>query len=280
MARGSGVAADPLVLGSSDEDSAHGGNGGVLIESDSSDIEILPPPMPSRIPPLDDPTRNGNSPRSGMLGPRPTISTPPKASQRLTNMQNMSGPQIEASPSPLSKKSTSTPKPRLQFSAEDRSRIPPADEPEEDEGEEGDSQILRVSPDTPSKKSSRGAPKTNSQNSVGTSIGSSSLLVSRLKQKLSTSKLKGNHPSISSLEDSLHGFEEGMREDHALTVRWLLNDSKEAVVEAKPLFMDKVSPFAGMKSVQVLPGEVVPSGMTTLKLDSYVGVQAFFSESG
>ena len=96
--------------------------------------------------------------------------------------------------------------------------------------------------------------------------------MSRIKQKLSAPKSKGSRPTITDLEDSLRDFEERMREHHALTVRWLLFDSKKAVVDADPLFVDKKSPFATMKPVQILPGEALPSGVTTLMLSSYVGL--------
>jgi hypothetical protein len=272
MTKGTGVASDPFDLDSSDEESNQGSNS-ALAESES-DSEILePPPRQSRIPPLDDSSRSGTSPRPGVSGQPSTVLATPKAPQRLTNIQNASGLPIKASPSSLGKNNTSIPKPRLQFPTEDVGYVSPNDESGEDEEEGRNSQLLRASPDTPSRQPSRGLPKTYSQKSIGTSIRSSSPLVSRLKQKRSEtapSKLKDNLPSISSLENSLHGFEQDMREDHALTVRWLLHDSKEAVANAKPLFMDKVSPFAAMKSVQVLPGEAVSNETATLKLESYV----------
>ncbi len=77
-------------------------------------------------------------------------------------------------------------------------------------------------------------------------------------------------PTVKQLEKSLRDFEQGMRNEHALTVSWLLHDAKEAVKNTKNLFMDKVSPFASMKGVQLRPGEPAPQGAVTDKLESHV----------
>jgi hypothetical protein len=77
-------------------------------------------------------------------------------------------------------------------------------------------------------------------------------------------------PTVKQLEKSLRDFEQGMRDEHALTVRWLLHDAKEAAKNRENLFMDKISPFASMKGVQLRPGEPAPQGAVTDKLESHV----------
>jgi hypothetical protein len=77
-------------------------------------------------------------------------------------------------------------------------------------------------------------------------------------------------PTVKQLEKSLRNFEQDMRDEHALTVRWLLHDAKEAAKNKENLFMDKVSPFALMKGVQLRPGEPAPQGTVTDKLESHV----------
>jgi hypothetical protein len=82
------------------------------------------------------------------------------------------------------------------------------------------------------------------------------------------------NPTVKQLENSLRGFEQGMRDEHALTVRWLLHDAKEAAKSRENLFMDKVSPFASMKGVQLRPGDPAPQGAVTDKLESHVSTMA------
>ncbi|TVY64241.1 Histone-lysine N-methyltransferase EZH2, partial [Lachnellula suecica] len=84
-----------------------------------------------------------------------------------------------------------------------------------------------------------------------------------------SSKSQQTH-TIKSLEESLRSFEQSMKELHAVTVRHLLGDAREAEVSREHLFMDAVSPFASMKGIQLQPNDPVPKGAYVQKLDSYV----------
>ncbi|KAG4427464.1 hypothetical protein IFR05_017052, partial [Cadophora sp. M221] len=69
-----------------------------------------------------------------------------------------------------------------------------------------------------------------------------------------------SHKDALNLEDRLHGFRQVMRDDHALSTRYILADAREAALEMNNLAVDKISPFASMKSIVLEPGASVLPG--------------------
>lgn len=156
------------------------------------------------------------------------------------------------------------------------------------------------SPGTPSRKSSRST-RASQRTIPDSTVNSSSPLLVRLKEKQlkngqstsdsrprnesprdvmsrhSLSKRKEREPlkpqetqTVQQLEQSLREFEQDMKEVHALTVRNLLHDAREAEAEREHLFVDAVSPFASLKCIQLEPKDPIPKGAYAEKLDSYV----------
>ena len=172
---------------------------------------------------------------------------------------------------------------------------------EEDEEDE-DAQNLPSSPGTPSKQaSSRGHPR--SQKSTDLSIGSSSPLITRLKQRRNSKQINGTSKarsisprevmtrrSLSSehapnrepitqegLETSLERFESKLKDDHAFGMKWLLQDVRETVADRKSAFFKSpfiekggCSPWAFKQGIQVRPGQEIGRGSHVDKLDSFV----------
>jgi len=157
----------------------------------------------------------------------------------------------------------------------------------------------RATTKTPPRASSRPRRRRrrNSQVSINHSIGSSSPLLTRLKEQNSKASNSNSRPapgnpspevdmwqqtllgdeqteeerlSISKLKQSLQAFDQGMQDDHAATVRWLLHDAQRDIQERKLLFMDNKSPFAGMGSVQLAASDALPEGCIKVKMESYV----------
>lgn len=129
------------------------------------------------------------------------------------------------------------------------------------------------------------------------SIGTSSPLVTRYKTKIAKEKTEaflsqgsggsrtddeikstpvGAHTTsdqqlqVSQFEQTLHGLRARMREDHAVTVRWLLQDAKDVIKANPPRFMQKTSPFASLGSLERAPGEIVPPGHVVTRMENYV----------
>jgi len=76
--------------------------------------------------------------------------------------------------------------------------------------------------------------------------------------------------TIPSLEECLRTFEQKMKNIHALTVRHLLHDAREAEAAREQLFVDAISPFTSLKGIQLEPKAPVQKGAYVEKLDSYV----------
>ncbi|KAF4626648.1 hypothetical protein G7Y89_g11511 [Cudoniella acicularis] len=91
------------------------------------------------------------------------------------------------------------------------------------------------------------------------------------RRSLSNDQLPHNlQLSVEQLEESLREFDKTMKDDHSATVRYLLHDAKKASGKSESSFIDKVSPFRAMKSVQYQSGEKIPSGSKVEKLDSFI----------
>jgi len=105
------------------------------------------------------------------------------------------------------------------------------------------------------------------------SIGSTSPLLTRLQQKKQKQIVReplSEHRNASELEEQLRGFLQGMRDDHAVSTRYILADAREAALERNTLAVDKISPFASMTSVIVEPGVPIPIGKLKDVLHHYV----------
>ncbi|TVY35180.1 Histone-lysine N-methyltransferase [Lachnellula subtilissima] len=79
-----------------------------------------------------------------------------------------------------------------------------------------------------------------------------------------------NTPTIRSLEESLRSLERDMKNVHALTVRHLLRDAREAEAAREQLFVDAVSPFGSLKGIQLEAKTPLPKGAYSQQLDSYI----------
>ncbi len=212
-------------------------------------------------------------------------------------------PKIKVSPQTLE----SQPKqhPRSDPSSSNRHRPrrnPHASTPQLSEEEEEDDQDDSPFPSSPSKQaSSCGPPK--SQKSTDLSISSSSPLITRLQQRRNSKQINGTakarsqsprevmaRRSLSSehasdrepitqegLETSLERFESKLKDDHALGMKWLLQDVRETVADRKSAFFKSPfiekggsSPWAFKQGVQIRPGQEIGRGAHVDKLDSFV----------
>lgn len=128
------------------------------------------------------------------------------------------------------------------------------------------------------------------------STGTDSPLVTRFKHKMAQMKLvneetrrdesprevmarrsmsteqhsQSQQPDIDALGNSLHIFQQRVLDDHAEATRWLLHDAKRLVEKRMPAFVDEVSPFASMQSIDIPNGQVFPEGATKVNVDTYV----------
>jgi len=232
-----------------------------------------------------------------------------KVRERASAVKHVSSPRIKISPQSLQnqreqdqrKENSAT---RRQTSRQKpRPSTPQLSEEDNDEDEDGPlSRILQPSPGTPSKQgSSRGHQR--SQKSTDFSIGSSSPLTTRLKQRKNskqindTPKARSQSPrevmsrrSISNehaspkepltkedLETALEEFESRLSEEHAFGMRWLLQDVRETVTVRRSAFFEAPfvetgndSPWTSNPRKQVRPGS--SSGVATHidKMDSFV----------
>lgn len=76
--------------------------------------------------------------------------------------------------------------------------------------------------------------------------------------------------TIQSLEESLRSFEQDMKDMHALSVKLLLREAREAEGAREQLFVDAVSPFSSLKGIQLDAKTPLPKGAYSQQLDSYV----------
>ncbi|KAH7327297.1 hypothetical protein BKA65DRAFT_65457 [Rhexocercosporidium sp. MPI-PUGE-AT-0058] len=168
-----------------------------------------------------------------------------------------------------------------------------ADQDEDHDDDEEDNEMedtfssrdLAVQNESPSRYSDGGH---QSQENVVSSIGSTSPLITRLRQQQQQQQLsrtiasperrsqsprelmarRGKSAAKSDtqkvdepdLEERLRSFLQGMRDDHAMSTRYTLADAREAALEMNTLAVDKISPFTSMKSVVLEPGAPVPPG--------------------
>ena len=220
---------------------------------------------------------------SDIVAPSPDPTS--QASSNLIGKATSSSKPVEASPS-------ARPPPKDQILPDEHK---PLSENEENSSSESDSQ---EAPIESSKRSSRSNHR--SQRSIPDSIGSSSPLLKRLEAQRRNAPLPSNprkrdesprdviarhnlskengrealNPrkphTITSLEESLRAFQQNMKDIHALTVRHLLRDAREAEAAREQLFVDAASPFGSLKGIQLEPKAQVPKGAYAEELDSYV----------
>ncbi|TVY40754.1 Histone-lysine N-methyltransferase EZH2, partial [Lachnellula cervina] len=76
--------------------------------------------------------------------------------------------------------------------------------------------------------------------------------------------------TIQSLEESLRSFEQDMKDMHALSVKLLLREAREAEGAREQLFVDAVSPFSSLKGIQLDAKTPLPKGAYSQQLDSYI----------
>lgn len=236
-------------------------------------------------------------------------STPPGASRgspilfKNTSKASIStpGPLIKTSPHSSSKGILVTPQERGNLVS---SLLSDEEEEEEEDEEFEDNEDLTLAPGTPSKLSSRGR-QIHQKEESQTSIGTSSPLVTRLKERRSRSRnvhseiktreaspreemwrrslsnykeINDQEDPTARIEECLQNLEDTMREDCALTVRYLLQDAKNAVENSTLPFIDESSPFASKESVFVQPGGMtLPRGCVSIKMESYVCARASLS---
>ncbi|TVY40954.1 Histone-lysine N-methyltransferase [Lachnellula occidentalis] len=176
---------------------------------------------------------------------------------------------------------------------EDPSFSDPEDPPIEPILPENDIKPMLV---TPSKRSSRKSLRPH-RSSIPDSIGSPSPNFARLrntqytrrdprerdesprevmarrnlpKEKIGEGLNPPNTPTIQSLEESLRSFEQDMNDMHALSVKHLLRDAREAEGAREQLFVDAVSPFGSLKGIQLEPKTPLPKEAYVQQLDSYI----------
>jgi hypothetical protein len=237
-------------------------------------------------------------------------STPPGASRGSPILFKNASRASISTPGPLIKTSPHSSSKGVLVIPQDRGKLVSSllsdeEEEEEDEDEEfEDNEDLTLAPGTPSKLSPRGR-QIHQKEESQTSIGTSSPLVTRLKERRSRSRnvhseiktrdaspreemwrrslsnYKENNDQedpIARIEECLQNLEDTMREDCALTVRYLLQDAKNAVENSTLPFIDESSPFASKESVFVQPGGMsLPQGCVSIKMESYVCARASLS---
>jgi len=230
----------------------------------------------------------------------------PHRAQDFLSIKNGSSPQLKASPQSIQNQRKETPPSKRQVPRQDVSNSTPQLESDEDEDDIVPmSQSFQPSPSTPSKQvSSRGL--RGSQKSTEFSIGSSSPLIARLQQRRNSLRINDNAkprsqsprevmsrrspssehvsheqpPTLEELEKSLEGFESRLKSDHALGMRWLLQDVREIAADRKSSFFEApfvhqgtFSPWASKSGVQVRPGDAVGDAPHIDRLDSFVSSQ-------
>ncbi|KUJ18932.1 uncharacterized protein LY89DRAFT_667979 [Mollisia scopiformis] len=78
------------------------------------------------------------------------------------------------------------------------------------------------------------------------------------------------NPKFEWITASLQSLQQDMSDDHSESVVWLLRDAREGIQSTPDLAVDKVSPFASLKSVQIAAKEKIPNGFVAEALDSFV----------
>lgn len=279
----SGSADNPLVLDDSEEDQA--------IMYGTSTLINLFSPSPARAdasPSFPPPSPVASSPQSlVVVSPLRDLSlrpaTPERAIKRgsVSPGGNMSGaeslaatsstPSIGASPEPGHGGDVAM--------DEEDDVLMEEDEPRDEEMEDGKSLAL------PAHHAREGlSDDPDSQESLAQTIGSSSPLLIRLKEQRSRRRgsarrfpppeeeVEDENALYTKMEKFLVGFEQKMTSDHATTVRWILHDANKPIENADSKFMDKVSPFASMPAVHILPSATVPDGETAIRMETFVRI--------
>ncbi|KAE8441878.1 hypothetical protein EG329_004234 [Mollisiaceae sp. DMI_Dod_QoI] len=215
--------------------------------------------------------------------------------------------QMKPSPRSSTKENANIPQPDLTLgpSNYDKSTPEASSSPSSSSSSSEEEEIIPLSPSkhacqspgTPSRSSTR-----SGKGSQKSTIGSSSPLIPRLKARGARTRQSspqvepgdtlpqdipsGNasteqpsqkdqpsqqdQPTTKYITESLQSLEQSMRDDHAMSTRWLLQDARESVQNTKTLAVDKVSPFASMSSVQLQPKEKVPSGCLSEHMDTWL----------
>lgn len=169
--------------------------------------------------------------------------------------------------------------------------VPEDDEDEDDEYVDDVSLDRPVTLDVPL-RSLRG--RRSPEKSNASTVDSTSPLITRIRQQKEKTEAFRNHVTAQAstegadagessktqprrntskrdLEEALSQYFEEMKEEHAVMTRYMLQDAQKAVQMAKPIAVDKVSPFAAMLPVNSSPGDPI-TGATTNKLYSYVSL--------
>ncbi|KAH7413057.1 hypothetical protein BKA64DRAFT_343964 [Cadophora sp. MPI-SDFR-AT-0126] len=169
-----------------------------------------------------------------------------------------------------------------------------AEDDDDDEDQDEDDEIEDIFPPgvqmVPNGSPAKQANSDRKSRNDNSSIGSTSPLITRLQQRKQKQTAREPLPerrsqsprqrmarlvkpntqeNASGLEDRLRGFLQGMRDDHALSTRYILADAREVALERNILAVDKISPFASMTSVTLEPGAPVPFGKTKDVLHHY-----------
>lgn len=222
--------------------------------------------------------------------PSPQIKVSPHSSKGKV-------PLINASPALASKHRTIIQHSDLQPEPNNFTKSTPQASPSSSSSEEEDIVPLspvknvKASPGTPSRSSTRGKKASEKSSTINSSspllprlqarkarARQSNLLVNRDEPPEGASgdqdvpaeqRSQEDQATVESIAASLRSMEQNMRDDHAMSTRWLLQDAREATQSSPSLAVDKISPFASMISVQQRAGEKIPNGCLAEKLDSW-----------
>jgi hypothetical protein len=297
----SGSADNPHVLDDSEQDvvprraSARRVYIDVLSASDTSSES--PPPQPTRTLPLRESARSTSS----------SLKPPPLA--KRTSLRSSSGsrtPQDRHSPnnSPAVNEIKASPRSprdtRVASSSHTRDGYLAAPHPDESRMSSNsydEMEGVEKSPTMPgvrTRQDSLDGP--DSQESFDQSIGSSSPLLTRIREQRTRSRPSTSNPqaqttpqkkgkgcaverqddkpldqeTLAKIDSFLVDFEKKTLDDHATAVSWILYDTRQAVRETKPICVDEKSPFESLTSVAVRPGDPLPEGVPLVTMESMV----------
>lgn len=136
----------------------------------------------------------------------------------------------------------------------------------------------------------------DSQESFERSIGSSSPLLTRIREQRTRSRPSTSNAQAQTtpqkkgeelvavlqddkpLDDETHAkidsflidLEKKTLDDHATAVSWILYDTRRAVQDTKPICVDEKSPFESLTSVAVHLGDELPEGVPLVSMESMV----------
>ena len=59
-------------------------------------------------------------------------------------------------------------------------------------------------------------------------------------------------------------------DDHAITVKWVLHDTRKAVTEMRSIHVEEESPFTPLVSLHLNPSSTIPNGVPLVRIECYV----------